>query len=623
MIQRPTRELAQTALFTQRSEDLPIADRVRLSYQRARAIGRAYALTAEDVLFLSPKFWALHTDPIAGIDGAAATLLTIQYNLCAGTLATHVHEQPELAPLLQRVLDFDVSGQFCLTEVGHGLDVIHMETTATQLPDGSFELHTPVGSAAKFMPPTSPVSPGFPCVSVVFAHTYVNGEDHGVKPFVFQLHDGQIVTPGVSIKLLPSRGGSRPVNHSLTYFNRVRLPPTALLGNVDKKPRDIRAAFFRNIYRVAVGTIALSSLGMLSLQVASYIAARYSLRRTVVDPSGVPRPILEFHTQKTPILTALAQSFVLHEMHEQCVAWFCDPSLDPRVRHAVATVHKVAMIQTAQEANFALGDRCGAQGLFEANQLSAMHSDMRGIAIAEGDLLGISIRTCCPDPTLSCPTANVRPARPAGLASELILGRYAIEPPRYPDSLLARHEAGLFAELRAALRAAPGGHRGAAYGRALLPRAMPLVHAIGQRVAYDAARVAALDAPLLALFEAAAVLQDEAWYVECAGARRAALRAAEADAVEAVLPHLEEYLERMDVEPYIVAPIVSDKRWTQFVGGLTTFGEARGVWAVGPGTGEEAEAPAPVTALAPAALLSSDVSMASMREPHRGVRSML
>ncbi|KAI0259528.1 hypothetical protein BC834DRAFT_898378 [Gloeopeniophorella convolvens] len=69
----------------------------------------------------------------------------------------------------------------------------------------------------------------------------------------------------------------------------------------------------------------------------------------------------------------------------------------------------------------------------------------------------------------------------------------------------------------------------------------------------------------------------------------------------------------MDVEPYIVAPIVSDKRWTQFVGGLTTFGEARG----------EAEAPAPVTALAPAALLSSDVSMASMREPHRGVRSML
>ena len=38
----------------------------------------------EDVLFLSPKFWDLHTDPIACIDGAT-TLLTIHYNRCAGT----------------------------------------------------------------------------------------------------------------------------------------------------------------------------------------------------------------------------------------------------------------------------------------------------------------------------------------------------------------------------------------------------------------------------------------------------------------------------------------------------------------------------------------------------------
>lgn len=67
------------------------------------------ALTMEDVLFLSPKFWELHTDPIASIDGAAATLLTLQYNLCAGTLATYLPDQPTLSPLLQRVLDFEVS----------------------------------------------------------------------------------------------------------------------------------------------------------------------------------------------------------------------------------------------------------------------------------------------------------------------------------------------------------------------------------------------------------------------------------------------------------------------------------------------------------------------------------
>jgi alkylation response protein AidB-like acyl-CoA dehydrogenase len=114
-------------------------------------------------------------------------------------------------------------------------------------------------------------------------------------------------------------------------------------------------------------------LGIPSLQVASYIATRYSQRRHVTDPSGISKPIISFQTQKQPILAALAQAFVLEAMHKQTVAWFMDPALDPRVRHAVATVHKVALIPTAQAANLTLGDRCGAQGLFQANQLPEMH----------------------------------------------------------------------------------------------------------------------------------------------------------------------------------------------------------------------------------------------------------
>jgi len=234
------------------------------------------------------------------------------------------------------------------------------------------------------------------------------------------------------------------------------------------------------------------------------------------------------------------------------VAWFTNPKLDPRVRHAVATVHRAVVVQASQTANLVFGDRCGAQGLFEANQFSAMHSDIRGIAIAEGDLLGISIR----------------------LASELLLGRYALEPPRYTDSLLAQHESGLFSELRAALSAAPG-HRSTTYDREVLPRSLPLVLAIGHRIAYDAARAAQVDAPLLDLFEVSAVLQDEAWYVESLGIPRAELRRRVAHALEAVFGRLEEYLVRMDVAPYIVAPIVSDEKWEQFFEKLPTLSESR------------------------------------------------
>ncbi len=194
----------------------------------------------------------------------------------------------------------------------------------------------------------------------------------------------------------------------------------------------------------------------------------------------------------------------------------------------------------------------------------------------------------------------------AGLASELLLGRYALEPPRYPESLLAKHEEGLFSELRAALSAVPS-HRSAAYDREVLPRSLPLIQAIGHRMAYDAAREAHVDGPLLDLFEVAAMLQDEAWYVERLGVTRAQLRERETRAIEAVFPHLEEYLACMDVAPYIIAPIVSEEKWERFLGSLQVFGDMRSGWSAGAGVAS--------------GFLDGDVPLQMVS--HRTVRSML
>lgn len=107
----------------------------------------------------------MHTDPILCLDGAATTLLTIQYNLCIGTIAPFALKRPELVPLLRSLLKYETmyvakvtyfvprtecrSGQFCLTEIGHGLDAFNLGTTATRLPSGEFDLHTPTPNNAK------------------------------------------------------------------------------------------------------------------------------------------------------------------------------------------------------------------------------------------------------------------------------------------------------------------------------------------------------------------------------------------------------------------------------------------------------------------------------------------
>ena len=146
------------------------------------------------------------------------------------------------------------------------------------------------------------------------------------------------------------------------------------------------------------------------------------------------------------------------------------------------------------------------------------------------------------------------------------------------------------------------------YDREILPRSLSFIQAIGHRFSYDAARAAAIDAPLLDLFEIASVLQDEAWYVECMGMTRSTLRERETRALEAVFPHLEEYLARMDVAPYIVAPITSDEKWKLFVDSLQAFGETSSEW----GTG-----------IMGTLLYGDDSSIQEQIVSHRSVRSML
>lgn len=123
-----------------------------------------------------------------------------------------------------------------------------------------------------------------------------------------------------------------------------------------------------------MGTIAIGSFAIPMIQVSAYICAKYSLRRTVIDPNKrEPKSILSFRTQRTPVCIALAQAAVLKSFYEKAVEMFKDPKIDYRVRHAVAAIFKVTTVLHGHSITWSLGDRCGAQGLFEANQITAMN----------------------------------------------------------------------------------------------------------------------------------------------------------------------------------------------------------------------------------------------------------
>ncbi|KAI0656604.1 acyl-CoA dehydrogenase NM domain-like protein [Cubamyces menziesii] len=546
---RRTRHLPHSPLFAEPVHYMDHNKRAKLSYEKAKAIGLSYDMTIDDLLSLSPKFWQLHNDPAVLLDGGAITLLTIQYNLCAGTIARYAKRRPELLPLVEDLLRYRKHGQYMMTELGHGLDIGNIETTATMLPSGDFALNSPTPSAAKFMPPTVPA--GLPCVAVVFAKLIVNGEDRGHRPFIVPLNDGKQMCTGVQSKLLPYRGGPHPLTHSLTTFRNVRLPRAALLGSLEK-PADLHANLMDIIHRITIGTLALGCLALPFMQCYTTIGTMYSLRRRIGGP-GRQTPILTFRTQQAPILTSAANAYVMQALQRWAIEKFCDSRLDGRVRHGIAAIFKGVMVQHSQQAALGVSERCGAQGLFAHNQMTCLHNEMRGIAIAEGDVLGLAIR----------------------LVNELLIGRYAMPPPADPNSLLARHEAGLFADLHAIIKDVPH-HRSAEVNRLILPHCQPMMEAIGHRMAYDAAVAQGVRRELVDLYVASVVRLDPAWYAEHAGLGRAAQHALETRAMDAVLPMLGELVKEMDVFAYVTAPIVEDARWGAFVDSLKTFeGNAR------------------------------------------------
>ncbi|PFH57598.1 hypothetical protein XA68_14805 [Ophiocordyceps unilateralis] len=532
-------------------EDASPAERIPVSYMRARSIVKHVGMTVDDITSLSPKFWELHLDYIMTADAATAVILVIHWNLCMGTIASHLKQRPDLGRLLRELEDFDTCGDFMLTEVGQGLDARNIETTATQNADGSFDLNTPRWEANKVMPPTTPLA-GIPRVAVVFAQLIVDGDSRGVRPFIVRIHGEKTMMPGVTSRLMPARAGATSIDHAITTFDHVRLEASALLGDI-AKPQDAYQNFLHHIQRVTVGSLSLSMIYIPVLRLSAYILGRYSQQRLVSQGRTTRKvPIMTFSTQHTPILTALTTASVLQVFADDTWRRF-RLAKDDRIKSALACIVKQTATHPGRQLLEEMIDRCGWRGLYPHNQIIEMTSAMRGNSIAEGDVLVLCIR----------------------LASELLLGRYAVPKAADPTTLLAQHEAGVWKEasdVLAGIRAEGGTHRSDVFNARILPRARNLIQAIGDRMSYEAAVLSEKISPaMLELYETTCVLGDISWYVENLGCSRAALHSRHAAAVESLLPSLDEMLEATGAGAWATAPMLSAEEWKKWADGLTVF----------------------------------------------------
>lgn len=434
-----------------------------------------------------------------------------------------------------------------LTECGHGLDAKNLETTATLLRDGSFDLHTPHPEAAKAMPPSTPVV-GEPKVALVFARLMVEGDDRGVRPFIVPINDGVSMAPGVVSQALPPRAGATPLDHAITSFHHVSLPSTALLGDLQRPPNH-RQHFLDQIHRVTVGSMALTMIAIPSLRQACHIVARFSQQRTVEDAAERRRkPILEFQTQLRPIVAGLAQAAVYDAYAEWSVREF--QTRKPHERYVIATLFKAVVSDGTLATLIELTCRLGWRGQFRENKIIDLSMFHLANTVAEGDTTALCVR----------------------LANEILLDKHQLPPIRMPERPLAVREDRLFSSLRSVTRNIYAEHEGpgrpSAYNASVLLWSKDLITSIGQRMAIEAALETGRTAPpLIAMYESDCLLRSRN-IVAADQLTRAA--SDEVHVVSQLKSKLHQLVEADNA--YVDVPILSQQKWAEFGATLRRFG---------------------------------------------------
>ncbi|MEU6331565.1 acyl-CoA dehydrogenase [Streptomyces sp. NPDC047049] len=429
--------------------DLTSVERIAQSYQRLRAINSAVSpmeLATDPVRLAAMHEW------LAIADTAATSIASIHFNLFLGSLAEHHDTGRDLDDLF----NLRATGVFLATEVGHGCDAASLETTAHRNPDtGWFTLTTPGASAQKFMPNTSSI--GGPKVGVVAARLMADGIDHGPFLFVVPLTTADGPLPGVRIRPLPQRTG-QPLDHSITSFDHVQLPPQALLqaehgqldgdGTFTSKVASHRKRFLRSLARVTPGKLCMTAASCGISRAALTIAVRYAHHRHISAGEGNTVPIAAHTSHHERLVGRIAVAYAMTMLHRRTLqTWAEHDDSNVAAAEREVAITKAWITWRARDIATETRERCGAHGMFELNGL-AHASDLDGAITAEGDNLAISVKAAAellreapkPPPTVTVPSLKHAELREL---HELLLAAESLAIRRAHDRLAATTDHGL------------------------------------------------------------------------------------------------------------------------------------------------------------------------------------
>ncbi|MFI6217023.1 acyl-CoA dehydrogenase family protein [Nocardia brasiliensis] len=281
------------------------------------------------------------------------------------------------------------TGVAMVTELGHGTDAIHLETTATWQPETrSFRLDSPTASSVKFMPNVATASPR--CV-VVAARLVVADVDEGVWPILVRLRTTSGLIDGAEVVALPDNGFGLWMDNALTRFRGVIVPEAALLAG-DAGWFDDRGCFHcelttaqrfaRTMNPLYAARLCMAGAAVSAARAGLALTIAYAARRRVGPDAATM--ISHDHVARD-LVGAMAEVWAMTALvaavREECAR----AGLTAGEVALWGMLTKSAASHTAWRVLEVCRERCAAQGILRANYLSDYITVSQGIKTAEGE----------------------------------------------------------------------------------------------------------------------------------------------------------------------------------------------------------------------------------------------
>ncbi|TPX35226.1 acyl-CoA oxidase [Synchytrium microbalum] len=268
------------------------------------------------------EFWSAY-----GLNDEASYIL-LAHTMFINTIISSAspEQQKHYLPLLngQKLI-----GVYAQTELGHGSNVQRLETVATFIEGGGWDIHSPTLTASKWW------IGGLGRVAthvVLMAQLVIKGKNYGVHPFLIQIRDlnNHMPLKGITIGDIGPKFGFATMDNGYMLFDHYTVPLDALLMRavrVDADGTYTPAGDKKTSYLAMTAMRASIARGSgRSIARAATITTRYSaIRRQFANPdlsrragdalatsSNTETAVLDYPQQQNRISIAIAKAFALH-----------------------------------------------------------------------------------------------------------------------------------------------------------------------------------------------------------------------------------------------------------------------------------------------------------------------